>query len=344
MILNESFSDSKKYSDVQTDVDPLEELKAIDNITMGYSIVPYAGGGTNPSEYELLTSNSMSLLSVGAPFNYVNFEKHNASIVPFLENNGYETYAFHCYSKENYNRKIAYASMGFDHVYLGPEEYMYHSKNGNRDWLDEDNYKDLIRIYNESDDHPKFMYLLTYQNHGGYEQNPSEMDTVHALGEYEISSEIIDEYESSVQLSVKAFRELTDYFKDVERPVIICMVGDHTFSHSGSLNRKDASAEENDIDDRTVPYLFWSNFSTNRESFTQYTSLIDLMPCVVYSAGLELDDYYKQILDLHEIMPGKTNFGKYIENDGVIKNIYDNEETGEAWNKYLFAEYRRLTN
>ena len=28
----------------------------------------------------------------------------------------------------------------------------------------------------------------------------------------------------------------------------------------------------------------------------------------------------------------------------VIKNIYDNEETGDAWNQYLFAEYRRLTN
>ena len=342
VILNESFSDITKYSDVVTDVDPLEPLSQIDNLYEGYCIVPNAGGGTNTSEYELLTSNSTALLSIGAPFNTVNFEKHNASIVPYLENNNYTTYAFHCYSKENYNRKIAYTAMGFDHVYLGPDQYEYHSQNGNRDWLDEDNYNDLIRVYNETSDAPKFMYLLTYQNHGGYEQNPSELDTIHSVGTCDVSNDILDEYETTLSLSVSAFKELTDYFSTVERPVIICMVGDHAFSYVTSLTKESLSKDEQEIANRTVPYLVWSNYSIETKPFTEYTSMTDLVPSVVYSAGIELDDYYKNVLNLHEQMPGKTTFGLYIDNDGLTQNCSDNPEVSDAWNKYLFAEYYRL--
>lgn len=344
VILNESFSDITQYSDVRTDIDPLKELQAIDNLIIGNCIVPNVGGGTNTSEYELLTSNSIALFPKSAPFNSINFEKHNASVVSYLEKYGYSTYAFHCFSKENYNRKIAYPALGFDQVYLGPDQFEFHNKNGNRDWLDEDNYQDIIRVYNESPESPKFMYLLTYQNHGGYEQNPSEIDTVHAQGEYSVSNEKIDEYLSSIKLSAEAFKFLTDYYKTVDRPVIICMLGDHTVSYSKDLNMISASREEKEIADRTVPYLIWANFTIDSTMFTNYTSIIDLMPSVLYASGIELDDYYKQILDMHLQIPGKTTFGLYIDNDGIINNISTDPERADLWNKYLFAEYKRMTN
>ena len=344
VILNESFSDISKYSDVKLDSDPLASLNDIENLHRGYCITPNAGGGTNTSEYELLTSNSTALLSIGAPFNFINFDKHNASIVPFIESNNYSTYAFHCYSAENYNRKIAYNAMGFDNIYLGPDKYENHHKNGNREWLDSDNYADLIRVYNESDASPKFMYLLTYQNHGGYEQNTPEMDTIHSIGEYTVTNDIIDEYMSSIALSAEAFKELTDYYSTVERPVIICMVGDHNFSYCTTLNTVSKSNEEKEIADRTVPYLVWSNYDMDTSVFTEYTSMIDLIPSVLYSAGIELDDYYKQVLNLHEMLPGLTTFGVYVDNNKSVQNVTDNKEYEDAWDRYLFAEYKRLKN
>lgn len=343
VILNETFSDITKYSSIKTDKDPFEELAYINDLYMGYCITPYEGGGTNQSEYELLSSNSSALLTMEAPFNYIDFSKHSESAVSYLKKYNYSTYAFHCFSKENYNRKYAYPGLGFDNVYLGADEFEYHNKNGNRDWLDEDNYKDLIRIYNESSESPKFMYLLTYQNHGGYEQNPDEMDTIHSQGEYAISNAIIDEYESSVALSAHAFKELTDYFSSVTRPVIICMVGDHTLSYSELINTVSATKEEKEIDNRTVPYLVWANYPIKGDVFTQYTSMTDLLPSVIYSAGIELDDYYKQIMNIHEMMPGKTSFGTYIDNNGAIGNVLDNEEINTEWNKYLYSEYKRLS-
>ena len=344
LILNEAFSDITRYSDVQLDSDPLSELDKIDGLTRGYCIAPNAGGGTNTSEYELLTSNSSSLLSVEAPFNYINFEKNNDSIVPYLKKNNYTTYAFHCFSKENYNRRISYKAMGFDEIFLGPDSFKYHSSNGNRQWLDKDNYNDLIRIYEENPDSPKFMYLLTYQNHGGYEQNPPELDTIHSVGDYPVSNGIIDEYVSSVELSAHAFKELTDYFSEVERPVIICMVGDHTFSYSTALNTVSESGTGAEVENRTVPYLVWANYPIDTKAFTGYTCMTDLIPGVLYSAGIELDDYYKQVLDLHELMPGRTTFGVYVDNEGNIKNMADDPVNYDTWIKYQYSEYKRLTN
>ena len=122
------------------------------------------------------------------------------------------------------------------------------------------------------------------------------------------------------------------------------MVGDHTVSYSKDLNMSSASREEKEIADRTVPYLIWANFTIDSSMFTNYTSVIDLMPSVLYASGIELDDYYKQILDLHQQMPGKTTFGLYIDNDGTINNISEAPDRADLWNKYLFAEYKRMTN
>ena len=121
------------------------------------------------------------------------------------------------------------------------------------------------------------------------------------------------------------------------------MVGDHTVSFSSTLNTVSESKEEKEIDDRTVPYLIWANYPIDNKVFSEYTSIIDLMPSVLYSAGIELDDYYKQILNLHEVMPGKTSFGLYIDNDGMIHNNSEDLKILDEWNKYLFAEYRRIS-
>ena len=120
------------------------------------------------------------------------------------------------------------------------------------------------------------------------------------------------------------------------------MVGDHAFSYVTSLTKETLSKDEQEIANRTVPYLVWSNYSIDTKPFTEYTSMTDLVPSVVYSAGIELDVYYKNVLNLHEQMPGKTTFGLYIDNDGLTQNCSDNPEVSDAWNKYLFAEYYRL--
>ena len=68
--------------------------------------------------------------------------------------------------------------MGFDHVYLGSDSFSETNYNGKRPVLDKDDYNGMISLYEKDTDGPRFYFLLTYQNHGGYEQNDAAMDAV----------------------------------------------------------------------------------------------------------------------------------------------------------------------
>lgn len=177
LILNETLANLDVYVDMKESQDLFSKINNIDGIISGYTVSSLIGGGTNNSEYELLTSNSMQVLTLSAPFLSLNMAE-STSIVSYLNELNYTTVGMHCGNSVNYNRNNAYVDIGFDLIKLGKEDFNYYSKNGNRPWKDLDNYKDMIQTYESLDDNPRFMYLLTYQNHGGYEQNDDNLDII----------------------------------------------------------------------------------------------------------------------------------------------------------------------
>ena len=60
----------------------------------------------------------------------------------------------------------------------------------------------MLSKYEDNQDGPRFMYLLTYQNHGGYEQNDNEYDTVYIQKELGDLTDDVNEYLSSVEKSI----------------------------------------------------------------------------------------------------------------------------------------------
>lgn len=353
IILNETFYDLNKYMDVNADVDYMSDLYNIDDSVTGYCVIPNIGGGTNNSEFELLSSKSMYLLQMSAPFMYLSNEIEQRSVVRFFDNFDYATTAMHCGGINNYSRNIAYPAMGFDNIYLGPDDFSYISNNGNRSWLDSDNYQDLIDHYetetgmeneNVSKTDPQFMFLLTFQNHGGYEQNDDSLDTVHTQNDFGDLTDDINEFLSSIQLSCSAFKELTEYFAEVDRDVIICMVGDHAPSFASNLPARDDNEIDNDsINLRSVPYVIWSNFDADLSSvYTDYASMVDLVPMVLHAAGLPLSTYYQYILDLHETVPIRTSTGLYVDRDLHIGTYEPSDKYYEQMRLYYYMEYNSL--
>ena len=339
LILNESFSDFSASTDIATDVDYLSDFYSVENAVYGF-VPAGSGGGTNNSEFELLTSKSMYLLNSSAPFNYFNFKKSDSSLVTYLNSLGYDTVGMHCASATNYNRKEAYNDIGFGRVLLGRDSFSYYNKYGSRDWLDEDNYRDLIDNYNTLSDSPRFVYLLTYQNHGGYEQNPEELDTVHVTGDYGTLTGQLNEYLTSDMMSVEAFKYLTDYFKTQDRHVILCMVGDHTPSILNSVTGHDLYAGlEDTFMKMCVPYVMWSNYGADFSACTEYMSMITLAPMVVKAAGLPTSAFYQTIFDMHESLPVSLSNGMYMDEAGNIGEYNSDSEYYELITNYLMLEY-----
>ena len=121
LILNESYYDLDLLVETDVPKQALDELKADPNFVYGYATSPKIGGGTNKSEYELLTSNSLKLIPVATPFASVDLVDAN-SVVNHLDSLGYTTLGTHPYFKTNYNRDSAYPKLGFD-VIKWQEDY-----------------------------------------------------------------------------------------------------------------------------------------------------------------------------------------------------------------------------
>lgn len=343
LILNETFYDLSVYTDLEADSDYLSPLYDLPGAALGHCLSPKIGGGTNDSEYELLTSNSTYLLNSSAPFNYMNMEAPGNSLARYLEGFGYESWGMHCGSPKGYSRGIGYPQLGFDHVLLGPDMFVRHSAYGNRDWLDWDNYQDLIDQYEAGGEGPRFLYLLTYQNHGGYEQNDAELDTVHSRTDFGELTDDVDEYITSVSMSAEAFRQLADYFAESERPVIVCMVGDHAPSFINELPARsktglEAEAERNK---RRVPYVLWSNFGAELPDAGQ-AAMVDLGPMVLEAAGLPLSPYYRAVLDARAADPVRLPDGEFVDAAGNAGSFDPGDAAQEALKRYYYMEYNSL--
>lgn len=343
LILNETFYCMDDYIDTGADVDYMEGFYGIDNAIYGHSAASRVGGGTNDSEFEILTGNAMALMKSYAPFNYFNFNSYFGDYVHCLKELGYSTLAMHAAKGTNYNRSSTYPKLGFDETVLGSESFKHHDfQYGNRTRTDSDNYKDLIDHYNEQGEGPRFAYLLTFQNHGGYEKNDDDLDVVHVSKDFGDLTDDMNEFLSAISYSSKAFTELVEYYRTVDRPVIICMTGDHSPSFITDLKSEGYSEQEKALKTQMVPYVIWSNYDIDTKGiYTENTTHYELMAMVCRMAGLPMTPYQKTILDLHDELPVLTNGGICMDKNG---NIIDRSEAEnqDLIDKYYYLEYNSL--
>lgn len=340
LIMNESFYDISLVSDVETDVEYMGHFLGMDNSISGYAVVPKIGGGTNNSEYELLTSNSTYLMQEITPFQTLDMS-NTASIVSNLKEQGYYSIGMHPAPAGNYSRNTGYLRLGFDEIHF-EDDFINKEYYGNRKLVtDACAYDYMVQWYERAiqEDKPVFSYLLTIQNHGDWTTNEADDDIVHAQNynnpKYQ---DKLNEYLSCISLSVKALDELIDYFRNSERPVIVCMVGDHSPTFIGSVANKDL---DNDIYFRATPFMIWANFPIE-EKENVFLSLNELGPLLLDTAGVQMIPYYQYVLQLSREVPVLTSYGRYMAADGNIFSYTDDTEYSTNIQKYFFLEYNNL--
>ncbi len=340
-IVNETFYDLHHVADFETDVDYLKNIRNMDNVIRGYAVSPSIYGGTNSSEYELLTSNSLYIMNSGVtPFNAIDLTDA-VSIVSYLKSLGYSTLGTHTEPGINYNRIRGYKDLGFDTVKF--EEQYENMEYYHKRWYETDTsvYRNLERWYEEMGDSPRFLYLLTIQNHGNWDFNEAEYDTVHVTqSEFEMF-DMINEYLTCISLSDEAFFELTSYLKTVDRRVIVCMVGDHCPSFAGEIASTDLSLEEKALRLRETPFYIWSNYSIEKCDKLGSVGMIYVAPLLLWLADVPLSGYYQYLIDLKEQVPIITSYGKYFNSDRDCFSVGDGTY-GKLVNVYFQIEYSNI--
>ncbi|MBO4374640.1 MAG: sulfatase-like hydrolase/transferase [Lachnospiraceae bacterium] len=305
-ILNETFYDMGSLTDIKADRDVLENYRSIEGAISGRTVAARIGGGTNVSEYECLTANSMDLMShVATPFNVVNLNGAN-TVLTYLKSMGYKTCATHPGETFSYRRNVAYPAMGFDGITFG-KDYKDPGYYGHRtDYItDSSMYDNLIRWYEEaaSGDDPVFFYGLTIQNHGDWNVNPEDDIIVHSGRDFGKYTRIVNEFLSCISLSDEAFLKLTEYFKKTDRDVVIVMTGDHSPSFVNERDFRDITGTDDLLKLCSTPYIIWSNRELARPAGCETISMPFLLPVAFEAAGMKLSPYMDFLTKLRQEVP-----------------------------------------
>ena len=281
-IQNESFYDTKYFGDFQASGDPIEGLYSLQEECIGGEFVsPTAGGGTCNAEYEAITGYPYANTG-GTPYTEL-IRPGTKSVASILGDRGYETVAIHPNTGKFYNREKVYKNLGFERtVFLDDmnytEEDMIHG------WMDDRAaMRNLISDYENRDtSKPYFAFLVTVQNHGGY-------DFPYDEGGITAKDRQITTFLNMEKNSVRALEELTDYFREQENTIIVFW-GDHCPSYHYFGVEMDDSRTEVWADLHKTPLLIWNNYGLPKDDLGDFAAY-RVPGYVMGLAGIHSDPY-----------------------------------------------------
>ncbi len=344
MIMNEAWSDLRVLGELDTTQECMSYVDGLkENAIRGNLYVNILGGLTANTEFESLTGDSLALLAAGViPFQ--NQVQHDMpSLARTLKAQGYKTMAVHPNGEGAWSRNRVYRYFGFDEfIHQGNWEVPYEYA-GNF-ISDACNFKEVIQRYEERDkEAPFFLFNVTIQNHGDYRNNTPTDIGVLKVGETSAEemgdTTELQKYMNLIHITDEAFGAFIEYFKQVDKPVIICMFGDHQpllneNFYDTIFAEQELSEQERNLQKYIVPYIIWANYEVDWKEYGNMSA--NYLPAALMEcAGLRLPPYYQFLLELHEEYPVLTKRGCLDKGENLI-DIMD------IWEEDVICQYRML--
>lgn len=173
---------------------------------------------------------------------------------------------------------------------------------------DESCVEKIIELYEGKEkDRPLFLFQVTMQNHGGYQETYSNFTPeITAEGMDNVS---LNQYLSLLRLSDQAFERLTDYFSKVEEKTVLVFFGDHQPNDAVaySILAKNGMAGNGLSEEEwklryQVPYVIWANYDIE-EAQNADTSANYLAAETLQRAGIPTNAYQNFLLELKRTYP-----------------------------------------
>ena len=341
IIMSESFWNPESLNGIKFEEEIIPNFKNLSEQNIkGEILSPVFGGGTADVEYEMLTGFSYDMYPEGTS-PYMQYIKDDFfSIVDFLENKGYSTLAIHSEQEKNWNRNNVYKYMEFDD-FISLEDMenpeMTRGRVSDREITRYiiDNYEKHIA----ESDAPLFNFIITMQNHTGYDRNKfSEDELVKFTSENPLSPDAegqLADFSTGVHISDEELGKLADYFMNQERPVLLIFFGDHRVN-LGTENREiyyatntindDMTEAEKQYTIHTTPIMAISNFSDTHEDLNVMAPYM-ILPSVFEAYGLDTPLYFDFLNLIREKSTG-AHLNMTLDSEGVpMENVPEDVET-----------------
>lgn len=342
-IMNESFTDMQSVGDVEFTPDNLPFLHSLQEsgeVIWGTAYSSVYGGNTCNSEYEFLTGNTTAFLPTGSKPYQQYVDSDQTALPSILKSYGYRCVAVHPGNRDAWSRDTAYPYLGFDE-FIDVSAFDVDRTLTHRLTSDVSTYDQLIYEYENRQEEPLFLFGVTIQNHGGYEDEnfQTTVRVKEAAGEYPQT----EQYLSLTKKSDQALEYLLDYFSQREDPVVVLFFGDHwpnleeeyltdlLGTDSTSLGLEDMMREYQ------VPFVIWANYPLESQEI-EAVSLNYLSGLLLRAAGLEGTDYTKFLEQLRQEVPVITAVGT-MDKDGSLYAVGESTPYDSLLNDYAVLQY-----
>ncbi len=313
-VMDESYWDVSELEDYGFvfDTDVSANLHALQQTSAsGRAYSPSFGGGTCDVEFEALTGYSVSYLPNGSKPYQQHVTKPMFSLPNYLKlTEGYQTAAVHCFWAKYWSRDTAYPNLGFDD-FISLEDMHHVQKVRKHYWttglVTDDSMADqIIQQYEtmkSTSDAPVFLHAVTMQNHTNYNRDNYPDDErvkviAHPVGIKSSTIGALEDFATGIRDADAMLGKLTDYFSQVDEPVILVFWGDHynpidsnydIFTASGY-----ASDESSDPNLHQTTLLMWSNY-TDKAVDLGTIAAYDISPVMMNIYGLDQPLYFKYL-------------------------------------------------
>ncbi|WP_282939205.1 LTA synthase family protein [Paenibacillus sp. RC67] len=271
-IMNEAFWDPTLLPNVTYSEDPVPTIhKLQQESTSGYLLSPQFGGGTSNVEYEVLTGQSMSFLPDGSVPYQQYISKPVPSLASYFESKGYKSMGIHSYEGWFWNRENVYKQLGFE-SFMSKDQFQNPEYKG-LFISDDEVSRNIIKQVDETDK-PMFIYAVTMQNHGPYDDNRYGETAIKADGNLTDSARsILETYTQGAHDADQSLQMLIDHFQQSDEPTVIVFYGDHlpmlgmdydVYKQGGMVGSSSWTLEENKKM-HSVPFVMWSNVDLPKE-------------------------------------------------------------------------------
>ncbi len=311
VIMNEGFSDLSSLGELSSNEDYMpffHSMQGAEDTVTGALHVSVLGGNTANTEFEFLTGSTMAFLPGGSIPYQQYIRGRIPSLASALKQSGYRCIAMHPYHAKGWSRNQVYPWMGFDELRFLPD---YTDAEYVRKYVsDKSDFRQIIKEYEkhkETQEGPLFLFNVTMQNHGGYDQEFTNF-TPHIYAET-TESPVVDNYLSLISLTDEALEGLVAYFEREQENTMIVFFGDHQPNDTvaGPIWRsngisKDALTPEQEASRYEVPFLIWANFDIEEAEGLQISANY-LATEVLGRAGFSLNGYYAYLDELQGQYP-----------------------------------------
>ena len=306
---------------------------------------------------EMFTGLTSSLLKEGDTLNTLHTAVYQdlPTTVRLLQKAGYATTALHAHTSELYNRETIYPAIGFDTVAF-LDDFLTPVEIAGKYASDDSFARELIARYEARDpSQPVFLYGMSMENHQTYTPEkygqpsgfPAQCDK---LSQEDLA--ILDALVMGLHHADASLGLLTDYFSQVDRPVMLVFVGDHLpslnlsdgvslYTHLGYSPTEEAA----DWDPETLEnilstdYLIWTNYEAQAAP-DRMESCTFLGLHTLQRAGIPLNQYFSWLdreVASHMLLSRRTLF---VDQDG--KGTYSPSQEDQAILEQYTAVERNL--